>query len=291
MHENLVQENFYSLLTPMWTNSVKTLHQVATQQQQREGLMVFCQRLHYTLQCLEQCFHAEGNGLPLDTLHTDDYKALKAHLIHNSLSSQQLIEKFLERKISEQNVYCGDKYGAVTLLASYRRSDHKLRVEVLNANNLLPMDSNGSSDPFVQLCLEPRHAFPEVEPRRTQIKSSVLNPLFDEAFEFMVSLEQCKSSGASLVVTVLDHDTLRTDDFEGEAFLSLRAVPGVGGGAEAGGEDATPARIRLRLMHPKPNDDSILRLLESRRGERDAQSFIKKRRQREKQSLESKQLE
>lgn len=44
-----------------------------------------------------------------------------------------------------QHVYSGEKYGAVTLLTSYRRSDHRLRVEVLNAVNLLPMDSNGRS--------------------------------------------------------------------------------------------------------------------------------------------------
>lgn len=109
-------------------------------------------------------------------------------------------------------MYSGEKYGAVTLLTSYRRSDHRLRVEVLNAVNLLPMDSNGKpmrynsfkthfahccvtspddrgcfraglSDPFVHLCLEPYHIFPEVEPRCTQIKSCDLNPLFDEAFE------------------------------------------------------------------------------------------------------------
>ncbi|XP_070707501.1 protein unc-13 homolog D [Pempheris klunzingeri] len=290
MNENLVQENFNSLLTPLWNNSVRILHQVATQHPQQEGLMVFCQRLLYTLQCLEQCFHAEGNGLPLNTLHSNDYKALKAHLTHNSLSCRQLVEKFLERKIWEQNVYSGEKYGAVTLLTSYRRSDQRLRVEVLNAVNLLPMDSNGFSDPFVQLCLEPNHIFPEVEPRCTQIKSCDLNPLFDEAFEFLVSLDQCQALGACLVVTVLDHDTLRTDDFEGEAFLALKAIPGVGGGREVDGlsklPDAIPAQIRLPLMHPKPNEDSILRLLESRKGEREAQAFVKKRRQREKQSQE-----
>lgn len=104
-------------------------------------------------------------------------QVLKAHLTHNSLSSRQLMEKFLERKIWEQvrqlparnasqgyvkpmlivqtfflfllyarqNVYSGEKYGAVTLLTSYRRSDQRLRVEVLNAVNLLPMDSNGTT--------------------------------------------------------------------------------------------------------------------------------------------------
>ncbi|KAK5850422.1 hypothetical protein PBY51_001305 [Eleginops maclovinus] len=290
MNENLVQENFNSLLTPLWINSVKILHQVAAQHQQQEGLMVFCQRLLYTLQCLEQCFLAEGNGLPLNILHSDEYKALKAHLTHNSLSSWKLLEKFLAGKIWEQKVNIGEKYGAVTLLASYRRSDQRLRIEVLNAVNLLPMDSNGLSDPFVQLCLEPNHVFPEVEPRCTQIKNRDLNPLFDEAFDFLVSLEQCQADGACLVVTVLDHDTLKTDDFEGEAFLGLREVPGVPGQMERNElglqPDAVPAQIRLSLMHPKPNEDNILRLLESRRGEREAQAYVKKRRQREKQSQE-----
>uniref|UniRef100_A0A7N6BIQ5 Unc-13 homolog D (C. elegans) n=1 Tax=Anabas testudineus TaxID=64144 RepID=A0A7N6BIQ5_ANATE len=287
MNENLVQENFNSLLTPLWNNSVKILYQVATQHSLANDLLC-------VFQCLEQCFHAEGNGLPLTTLHSDDYKILKAHLTHNSLSSRDLLQKFFDRKIKEQHVYSGEKYGAVTLLTSYRRSDQRLRIEVLNAVNLLPMDSNGFSDPFVQLCLEPNHIFPEVEPRSTQIKNCDLNPLFDEAFEFLVSLEQCKTEGACLVVTVLDHDTLRADDFEGEAFLGLRSIPGVGGGKEGDGvnsqQDPTPAQIRLPLMHPKPNEDSILRLLESRKGERETQAFVKKRRQREKQSQEGIQL-
>ncbi|XP_024913219.1 protein unc-13 homolog D isoform X2 [Cynoglossus semilaevis] len=291
MNENLVQENFNSLLTPLWNNSVKIFQQVTKQDSHQEGFMVFCQRLLYTLQCLEQCFHAEGSGLPLTSLHSEEYKTLKAHLTHHSLSSQELIQKFYDRKIKEQNVFSGEKYGAVTLLTSYRRSDQRLRVEVLNAVNLLPMDYNGFSDPFVQLCLEPQHIFPEVETRSTQIKPCDLNPLFDEAFEFLVSLDQCQTPGACLVVTVLDHDILRSDDFQGEAFLSLKAIPGVGGAKEDDGltvtPDKPPAQIRLPLMHPKPNEDSILSLLDSRKGEREAQAFVKKRRQREKQSLES----
>lgn len=60
------------------------------------------------------------------------------------------------------------------------------------------------------------------------------------------------------MVTVLDHDTLRTDDFEGEAFLALKSIPGVAGEREAvdglGSQpDAIPAQIRLSLTHPKPN--------------------------------------
>ncbi|XP_061823192.1 protein unc-13 homolog D isoform X1 [Nerophis lumbriciformis] len=293
MNDNLVEENFNSLLTTLWNNSVKFLHQMATEHLHQERLMEFCQRLLDTLQCLEQCFHGEGNGLPFEMLHCDEYKTLKAYLTHHSLNSRQLAEKFLESKIWEQRVIGGEKYGAVTLLTSYRRSDQRLRVEVLNAVSLLPMDSNGSSDPYVQLCLEPYHTFPEVEPCCTHIKSCDLNPLFDEAFEFLVGLDQCQAPGACLVVTVLDHDIWMTDDFEGEAFLSLKDIPGVARGGEqtdslGSHPDAPPAQIRLPLTHPKPNDN-ILRLLESRKGEKETQAFVKKRRQREKQSKEGSQ--
>lgn len=44
----------------------------------------------------------------------------------------------------------------------------------------------GSSDPFVQLTLEPRHEFPEVVARTTQCKKNELHPLFDEAFDLYV---------------------------------------------------------------------------------------------------------
>ncbi|KAL1264690.1 hypothetical protein QQF64_005045 [Cirrhinus molitorella] len=279
MNENLVQENFNSLLTPLWNNSVKILHQMSLQE---DSNLVYFQRLRYTLQCLEQCFYAEGNGLSLETLHTEEYKTLRANLTQNSLTCNELIEKFFERKVWEQKVFNGEKYGAVTLITSYKRSEEKLHVEVLNAVNLIPLDSNGSSDPFVQLSLEPRHAFPQVEPRSTKIKNCDLNPLFEESFEFIIPLEQCQSPGACLMVTVLDHDTLRSDDFEGEAFLSLKAVPGVGGGQS----NPTPAQIRLPLMHPKPNSENTLKLLEARKGEREAQAFVKLRRQREKKSQE-----
>lgn len=54
-----------------------------------------------------------------------------------------------------------------------------------------------------------------------------LNPVFDECFEFSVSLEQCQMEGAMICFTVMDHDVLTANDFAGEAFLALANIPGV----------------------------------------------------------------
>ncbi|XP_067913937.1 protein unc-13 homolog D [Heterodontus francisci] len=283
MNTNLVQENFQSLLGFLWTDIIDIIYSTSHQ----GGVsQMFYMKLNYTLQNLLQCFHAEGNGLPLDELHTTSFEALKAHLTLQAASTHELIQKFCAKKIQQQITDECSKYGAVTIKVFYDNQVKRLHVEILNAVNLFPLDSNGTSDPFVELTLEPKHIFPLVESKTTQRKDNDLNPLFDEVFEFSnVTPEQCRSEGACLLITVFDHDTLLSDDLEGEAYFSLQDIPGLDSTEEALNSSKVP-QSRLTLGHPKPNKDNILKLLEARKGDRDAQAFIKIRRQRERKSME-----
>lgn len=54
-----------------------------------------------------------------------------------------------------------------------------------------------------------------------------MNPIFDECFEFSITLEQCLLEGAMIAFTVMDHDVITANDFAGEAFMSLAHIPGV----------------------------------------------------------------
>ncbi|XP_032178495.1 protein unc-13 homolog D isoform X3 [Mustela erminea] len=277
MNTNLVQENFSSLLTLLWTHTLKVLTDAAASQR---SCPLASSRLKIALQNLEICFYAEGCGLPPAALHTDDFQALQRDLELQAASSRELIRKYFCSRIQRQAETTSEELGAVTVKASYRASEQKLRVELLSASSLLPLDSNGSSDPFVQLTLEPRHEFPELAPRETQKHKKDLHPLFDETFEFLVPAEPCLKDGACLLLTVLDHDTLGADDLEGEAFLPLRSVPGLTGTEEPGEVPQT----RLPLTYPALNGDPVLQLLESRKGDREAQVFVRLRRQRAKQA-------
>ncbi|XP_077019975.1 protein unc-13 homolog D isoform X2 [Tamandua tetradactyla] len=279
MNTNLVQENFSSLLTLLWTHTLMELAEAAMSQR---SSALASSRLKTALQNLEICFHAEGCGLPPAALHTATFQALQRDLELQAASSRELIQKYFHSRIQQQAETTSEELGAVTVKASYRASEQKLRVEMLSASNLLPLDSNGSSDPFVQLTLEPRHVFPELAPRETQKHKKDLHPLFDETFEFLVPAEPCQLDGACLLLTVLDHDRLGTDDLEGEAFLPLHSVPGLPGREEPGEVPQT----RLPLTYPAPNGDPILQLLESRRGDREAQTFVRQRRQRAKQAAQ-----
>ncbi|XP_063097940.1 protein unc-13 homolog D isoform X3 [Cavia porcellus] len=306
MNTNLVQENFSSLLTLLWTHTLTVLVEVTASQR---SSTLASGRLKVALENLEICFHAEGCGLPFEALHTATFQALQRDLELQAASSQELIRKYFCSRIQQQvrlpilfhinhglTVFCipaelvyaphtqaettSEQLGAVTVKASYHSSEQKLYVELLSASNLLPMDSNGSSDPFVQLTLEPRHEFPELAPRETQKHKKDLHPLFDETFEFLVPAEPCQKDGACLLLTVLDHDTLGANDLEGEAFLPLCTVPGLSGCEEP----SEAPQTRLPLTYPAPDGDPILQLLESRKGDREAQAFVRLRRQRAKQA-------
>ncbi|XP_068769290.1 protein unc-13 homolog D isoform X2 [Struthio camelus] len=282
LNEHLVQENFKSLLGLLWHHTLEVLSAAARQ----EIPSAQCyKKLHCALKSLELCFHAEGCGLPLETLHTAAFLSLETHLALCSTTSRKLIQKYFSNRIQQQLDTSSEKYGAVTIKALYRSSEQKLHVEVLNAVNLIPLDSNGSSDPFVQLTLEPRHEFPEVVARTTQCKRNELHPLFDEAFDFLIPPEKCQQDGACLLLTVFDYDALGANDLEGEAFFPLCRVLGLNADEDQLDGGRVP-QTRLPLTHPKPTGDEILQLLESRKGDREAQAFVKLRKRRAKQSKE-----
>lgn len=98
---------------------------------------------------------------------------------------------------------------------------------MLHARDIIPLDPNGFSDPFVIIELLPHRVFPHCNEQQTNVHKKTLHPIFDECFEFSVTLDQCRSLGAMVAFTAMDHDVLTANDFAGEAFLALGSIPGV----------------------------------------------------------------
>ncbi|CAJ0967591.1 unnamed protein product [Ranitomeya imitator] len=248
MNQNLVHENFNCLLSLLWSHILTVISNLTSH---ITPSVRYYQRLVSALKNLESCFHAGGCGLSLESLHTATFITLDQDLDLCSSSTRKLIERYYQQKIQQQQGSTAEKYGAVTVKVSYRQSEQKLHVEILNAVNLLPLDSNGSSDPFIQLTLEPKHIFPAVEPRSTEVKKNELNPLYDETFDFLVTPEQCEVPGACLLLTVFDYDAILSNELEGEAFLPLLDIPGLK--EEINDPVANIPQMRVALTHPKIN--------------------------------------
>ena len=71
-------------------------------------------------------------------------------------------------------------YGTLCVRVYFR--NNCLFVEVIRARNVIPLDNNGLSDPFVVVELLPRRVF-QCPEQQTHVQKTTLNPIFDECFE------------------------------------------------------------------------------------------------------------
>ncbi|XP_049523887.1 BAI1-associated protein 3-like [Dermacentor silvarum] len=276
LYESLMKVNFYRTLEAVWRVVLQEL--MLTARNNLGERLGFFQRLFSSLGVLLEFFHAEDKGLSLKSLHSLPYQDLDRLLKLHKADTADLIELYCLQRLEEQNrqIQSGaSPYGWLTVRLSYNAAAECLCVDVMNARDLQPLDPNGYSDPFVILEILPRHLFPDCPQQRTRVQKKTLYPLFDESFEFSVGQERCRQAVAILSFTVMDHDMMTRNDFEGEAFYALAAVAGV--------EETLPIApsqpVDLPLLQPKEKNE-IMGALESRAWDKDALEFVRQQKKR-----------
>uniref|UniRef100_A0A8D8TBQ9 BAI1-associated protein 3 n=1 Tax=Cacopsylla melanoneura TaxID=428564 RepID=A0A8D8TBQ9_9HEMI len=275
LNSALIPRNFERVLYSIWEYVLEEIS-LQTEGNTVEKTYNFYERLYEALDNLVDFFYADGKGLPVDLLTGDLFQAIRIRLSYFKSDTEQLIILYYHDRLHEQLNVESTEYGVLNVRAYYHHDS--LCIEILNARDVIPLDPNGFSDPFVIVELIPKSLFPIVTEQQTNVQKKTLNPLFDECFEFSVTLDQCKNENAMIVFTVMDHDVLTANDFAGEAFLSLRNIPGVN---QCNSENFHGLKnIELPLMHQKNKNHPILQTLESRQWDKMAQDFVKKQKPR-----------
>ncbi|XP_068193301.1 BAI1-associated protein 3 [Antennarius striatus] len=271
--ESLVKENLARVLQSMWELLLRMILEAVAD---NRGVQVeFYNRFQYTVETLLQFLHAKGEGLSLEEMKSGDYKVLDEELRLNKCSSFELIEQYYLEKISHQKTLKHTRYGRISVKCYYDAPEQRLTVEILHAADIIALDANGLSDPFVIVELCPHHLFPMAKSQRTQVKLKTLHPVFDELFYFHVSPEHYRHRFACLTFTVMDYDWLSTNDFAGEAVAPLSDFcwPGRPNASPAG-KSVQP--VILHLSRTKPSEKPIMRMLDARIGDREAQEFVRR---------------
>ncbi|XP_065160507.1 BAI1-associated protein 3 isoform X2 [Atheta coriaria] len=271
----LLPQNFQRVLPEVWEYSLAELNvQMDGNTSGEEIPPNFHERLHVALEMMVSFFHADGQGLSMEVLHSENYYHVEQRLQYHRTDTETLIEKFYSQRLHDQLTTGCTQYGALAVRAYFNHDS--LCVEVLQARDVIPLDPNGFSDPFVIIELLPTRVFPHCNEQQTNVHKKTLHPIFDECFEFSVTLEQCRSPGAMIAFTVMDHDVLTANDFAGEAFLSLGTIPGVADNSLGVDNFHGLKPVDLILMQQHQRNQPILQILDFRTTDRYAQDFVRK---------------
>ncbi|XP_052860569.1 BAI1-associated protein 3 [Anopheles cruzii] len=279
LNVTLLSQNFYRAMTLIW-NSVLT--EFAKQMEsggEGEKPTNFHDRMYGALQLLGEFFNAEGLGLPPEILHSDTFWRVEQRLQYHKTDTDHLIDLFYMQRLQEQlNTGGPTPLGTLSVKAYFNHDS--LCVEILHAKDVIPLDPNGFSDPFVIVELMPRRLFSHCSEQQTNVHKKTLNPVFDECFEFSVTQEQCLVETAMIVFTVMDHDVLTANDFAGEAFLSLTNIPGVATHFNMNDNFNGLAQLELPLLEMKDKNHPILQILEGRVNDKNSMDFLRKQKAR-----------
>ncbi|XP_021695608.1 BAI1-associated protein 3 isoform X2 [Aedes aegypti] len=280
LNVTLLSQNFYRAMSLIWNNVLAEFAKQMDAGGEGDKPSNFHDRMYGALQLLGEFFNAEGLGLPPEILHSDLYWRVAQRLQYHKTDTEQLIDLFYMQRLQEQlNTVGPTSLGSLSVKAYFNHDS--LCVEVLHAKDVIPLDPNGFSDPFVIIELLPRRLFSHCSEQQTNVHKKTLNPVFDECFEFSVTQEQCQAEVAMIVFTVMDHDVLTANDFAGEAFLALNNIPGVARTFNMNIDNFdSVAQIDLPLLEMKDKSHPILLILEGRVNDKNAMEFVRKQKAR-----------
>ncbi|KAG7477819.1 hypothetical protein MATL_G00073680 [Megalops atlanticus] len=111
-----------------------------------------------------------------------------------------------------------EKLGKLQYSLDYDFQDNKLTVGILQAADLISMDTGGTSDPYVKVYLLPD----KKKKFDTKVHKKTLNPVFNETFIFKVPYQEL--GGKTLVMSVYDFDRFSKHDIIGEVKLPMNTV-------------------------------------------------------------------
>uniref|UniRef100_A0A8D8CI16 Protein unc-13 homolog D n=3 Tax=Culex pipiens TaxID=7175 RepID=A0A8D8CI16_CULPI len=272
LNSELNETNFERVLDAIWGELTTILYELIQSNLDKRRPPAFFANLRDTLHVMMASFKSKQN---LESENASDKETLdhiERLLQLHGYETTDLIHQYYLDRLKEQDMHEGDGFGILTVQCFFR--ENVLELEIMNARNLKPMDTNGSCDSFVRVHFMPEERFVGIAKPRTKERSKTLFPLYDEKFVITFTPDQRNVKDAIILFSVKDKDLFgMSNQYLAECYLSFNDI------ADITGESGKIEQKHLILTRPYRLDTDCVRALEYRQGDKQAKDFLKKLRQ------------
>ncbi|XP_034664063.1 protein unc-13 homolog 4B isoform X4 [Drosophila subobscura] len=259
LYNTLNEVNFGRILESIWSELSIILYDLIQSNLDKRRPPAYFKNLKETLQTMIYCFKMGNVETDVDILST-----IKIRLDAYALETADLIHQYYMERLEYQKNQPLSPFGQLTIRAEF--TDSSLLLTILNARNLLPMDSNGLVDSFTKASFMPTIRFNGVSPVKTTVHHKNCFPLYDQEFCIILNEQQMAAGDSLILFSVKDKDLFgMSSQYIGECYISFTDL------RESEGE-----QIIMNLSRPEYTDSDTLRALEFRQGDKQAKDFIKK---------------
>ncbi|XP_043958069.1 synaptotagmin-2-like isoform X1 [Gambusia affinis] len=145
-------------------------------------------------------------------------KNLKGEKPQDDDDEEDDVEPGLTGDEKEEEVKEKEKLGKLQYSIDYDFQENKLTIGILQAADLISMDSGGTSDPYVRVFVLPD----KKKKFDTKVHKKTLNPVFNETFIFKIPFAEM--GGKTLVMAVYDFDRFSKHDIIGEIKIPMNTL-------------------------------------------------------------------
>ncbi|XP_061378434.1 protein unc-13 homolog 4B isoform X2 [Danaus plexippus] len=268
LYHHLNNENFSRTLDIVWEQLGEVLYELIQANLEKRRPPAFFHNLHECLKIMVRSFRQDNK----ETFTSETLKRVEYLLKLHGMETRELIHQYHLERWQEQQSITDPKMGLLTIRAQF--VEDNLKIEIMNARNLMPTDSNGLCDSYVRVGLLPEDTFANVEKPKTQTHSKNLFPLYDEMFLIQLSPSQVNTTNGLIHLVIKDKDMFSVSNtFVGEAYLHFSEV------VHTNAPISSLPQQHLPLSRPANIDGDAIKALESRQGDKQAREFLKKQRQ------------
>ncbi|XP_020817784.1 protein unc-13 homolog 4B isoform X2 [Drosophila serrata] len=260
LYDSLNEVNFGRILDAIWSELSIIMYDLIQSNLDKRRPPAFFQNLNNTLQTMIDCFKM-GN------IASSDVKILsniQSRLELYSMETADLIHQYYMERLENQKSQDSSPFGQLTVMAQL--TEYGLLLTILNARNLLSMDSNGLVDSFVKASFMPTSRFNDLSPVKTNVHNKNCFPLYDQEFRINLSEHQRNAKNSLIVFSIKDKDLFgMSSQYIAECYISFGDLDALQG-----------EQIMMNLSRPEYTDSDSLRALEYRLGDKQAKEFLKK---------------